>query len=185
LDRQLRVAVAGTRLVTTVPRRARQPHRQAFGGTGGGGAGRVVSTEDAATALLETDRGAVGTLLVSQVSPGRKNRLWLEVDGQQAALAFDQERPEALWVGGRSGVRLVLRDPATLSVAARPYATLPAGHPQGYRDCFHAFVADAYAAIGGAEPDGLPRFGDGLRAAQITQAVLGSAASMRWEEVPS
>jgi predicted dehydrogenase len=180
-----RITRLSARVVTTVPKRARQPHRQAFAGAGGGGAERVVSTEDAATVLLETDRGAIGTLVVSQVSPGRKNRLWLELDGEQEALVFDQERPEVLWVGSRSGPRLVLRDPASLSSAARPYATLPGGHPQGYHDCFDAFVADTYAAIRGQDPDGLPRFGDGLRAVRITQAVLESAATQRWTEVPA
>src|SRR3954451_4553670 len=43
--------------------------------------GRPVTTEDAAVVLLETDRGAFGNLTVSQVSQGRKNRLWFSVDG--------------------------------------------------------------------------------------------------------
>jgi predicted dehydrogenase len=60
----------------------------------------------------------------------------------------------------------------------------PAGHPQGYQDCFNAFVADAYAAIAGDQPDGLPTFADGLRAAMLTQAVVDSATSQTWVEVP-
>jgi predicted dehydrogenase len=180
-----RIARLCARVVTTVPKRAHQPDRQAFAGAGGAAAERAVHTEDAATVLFETDRRAIGSLVVSQISPGRKNRLWLELDGEHEALAFDQERPEALWVGSRSGPSLALRDPATLSTPARPYATLPAGHPQGYHDCFDAFVADTYAAIRGEDPDGLPRFGDGVRAARITEAVLRSAASQRWEEVPA
>ncbi|HZJ63620.1 MAG TPA: hypothetical protein VFD36_08925, partial [Kofleriaceae bacterium] len=77
------------------------------------------------------------------------------------------------------------RDPARLSEPAARYATLPAGHAQGYGDAFDAFVADTYAAIrGGALPDGLPTFRDGLRAARITEAVLASARSRAWEEVP-
>ena len=39
-------------------------------------------TEDAATMLFETDHGAMGAVVVSQVSPGRKNRLWIELDGR-------------------------------------------------------------------------------------------------------
>jgi predicted dehydrogenase len=61
---------------------------------------------------------------------------------------------------------------------------LPAGHPQGYQDCFNAFVADAYAAIAGDQPDGLPTFADGLRAAMLTRAVVDSATSQTWVEVP-
>ena len=63
----------------------------------------------------------------------------------------------------------------TLSAPARRYVSLPAGHPQGYQDCFNAFVADCYASIGGLEPDGLPTFADGLRAAVITAAVITAA----------
>src|SRR3712207_8047130 len=53
--------------------------------------------------------------------------------------------------------------------AAR-YSVVPAGHPQGYQDCFDAFVADTYAALTAEAPDGLPTFADGLRATRITQA---------------
>jgi predicted dehydrogenase len=143
------------------------------------------ATEDAATALFETDQGAHGSIMISQVTPGRKNRLWFSFDGVDASFAFDQERPDTLWVGGRSTNQEVLRDPATLSPAARAYSVLPAGHPQGYQDCFNAFVADAYAVIDGQVRDGLPTFADGLRAAAITAAVIESAATEQWVDVPS
>jgi predicted dehydrogenase len=145
----------------------------------------LVTGEDAVTMMFETDRGAAGTLVVSQVSPGRKNRLWFEIDAAAASIAFDQEAPEQLWVGARDRQEIVLRDPARLSAAAARYATLPAGHAQGYGDAFNLFVADTYAAIRtGAAPDGLPTFHDGLRAARITEAVLASARARAWEEVP-
>jgi predicted dehydrogenase len=61
---------------------------------------------------------------------------------------------------------------------------LPAGHPQGYGDCFDAFVAETYDAIeAGTAPDGLPVFADGLRAARLTDAVLTSAREERWVEL--
>jgi predicted dehydrogenase len=145
----------------------------------------AVETEDGATVLFETDRGACGSVVVSQVSPGRKNRLWFSFDGTTASYAFDQELPDALWVGGRGENRLVPRGPDTLSPPAAPYARLPAGHPQGYQDCFNAFVADAYAAVKGEQPDGLPTFRDGLRAALLTAAVVESAASQTWVKVPA
>ena len=44
-------------------------------------------------------------MLVSQISAGRKNRLWLEVDGANEALAFNQEEPETLWLGTRRARR--------------------------------------------------------------------------------
>jgi predicted dehydrogenase len=133
---------------------------------------------------FETDGGAMGSLVVSQVSAGRKNALRLEVDAADGALAFDQEDPETLWWGRRAAATLLRRDPATLSPPAARIATLPPGHPQGYADCFDLFVADVYAAIrDGADPDGLPRFADGVRAARLTDAVMASAAQHGWVDV--
>ncbi len=143
------------------------------------------STEDGAVVMFETDRGAVGSVVVSQVSPGRKNRLWFSFDGPDASYSFDQEQPEALWVGARDGNRVVLRDPATMSAEAAAYSRLPAGHPQGYQDSFNAFISDVYDATRGQGPDGLPTFTDGLRAAVITATVLESAATGQWIEVPA
>jgi predicted dehydrogenase len=143
----------------------------------------AVATEDGACVLFRTDRGATGSVLVSQVSPGRKNALTFSFDGTEASYAFDQECPETLWVGGVAETRLVQRDPGHLSAAAAPYAVLPAGHPQGYQDCFNAFLGDVMTAVRGGEVDGLPTFQDGLRAARVTAAVVESAASDRWVDV--
>ena len=66
-----------------------------------------------AAVLFELDGGALGTMLVSQMAPGRKNALVLEVHGQSESLRFAQERPEELWVGRRSGSSVLLRDPET------------------------------------------------------------------------
>ena len=149
------------------------------------GGRRAVSTEDIAIVLFRTAGGVAGSVVVSQVSPGRKNQLGIEITGSTATLAFDQERPEQLWVGRRATSEIVVRDPAHLDPAAAPYAVLPPGHPQGYQDCFDAFVAETYAAIAGEPPaEGLPTVADGLRAARITEAVLESAAARAWVEVP-
>lgn len=144
----------------------------------------AVGTEDAATVLFETDQGACGAVVISQVSPGRKNRLWFSFDGAEASFSFDQENPDSLWIGGRAYNQLLMRGAEGTSEAAARYSILPAGHPQGYQDCFNAFVADTYAAVTGAQPDGLPTFADGLRAAILTQAVVDSAGNRAWVEVP-
>ena len=157
----------------------------AFQQRGSGDGVTAVGTEDGATVLFETDGGAAGSVVVSQVSLGRKNRLWFSWDGATASYVFDQELPDSLWLGGRMESRVVPRGPDTLSPSAQDYAVLPAGHPQGYQDCFNAFVADSYAAIGGARPDGLPTFADGLRAAVITAAVMEAADTESWVEVPA
>jgi predicted dehydrogenase len=65
---------------------------------------------------------------------------------------------------------------------------LPAGHAQGYAQCFENYVADSYAAVDaraghGHLPDGLPTFVDGARAAEICDAMLRSASSGEWVNV--
>ncbi|MGH1547645.1 Gfo/Idh/MocA family protein [Leifsonia poae] len=142
-----------------------------------------ITTEDAVAVVVETHSGALGTLLVSQVAPGRKNRLWLEIAGSEESVAFDQEQPETLWVGRRKGSLIIPRDADQLSDDAARLSFVPAGHPQGYQDAFNAFVADSYAAVAGESPEGLPRFTDGLRAVRITDAVIDSAESGTWIEM--
>ena len=179
-----RITRLSARLLTTVPERVGDPSRRAFGSGDKSGDARPVTTEDAALVQFETDSGALGSVVISQVSAGRKNRLWLELDGSNGAVAFDQEHPEELWHGTREALELLRRDPTELSAPAARYATLPAGHPQGYADCFDAFVADVYEAIrGGGLPEGTPTFADGLRAALITDAVLASARDGQWVDV--
>jgi predicted dehydrogenase len=133
--------------------------------------------------LFETDLGAVGSLVLSQVSHGRKNQLRFSLDGEAASLAFDQELPDSLWVGGREANQTLRRGSTASDRSVERYNVLPAGHPQGYRDSFTAFVSDVYAAIEGAPADGLPTFEDGLRAAILTEAVLTSAKQHSWVEV--
>jgi predicted dehydrogenase len=180
-----RIAAVCAQAATVVPERDSRASARAFdSATDGNGDGRrTVTTEDLATVMFRTASGVLGTLLVSQVSPGRKNHLHLEVAGELASVRFEQERPETLWVGRRERTEELWRDATHLSPAAARHTVVPVGHPQGYLDCFDAFVADTYAAITGGDPDGLPRFADGLRAARVTEAVLASAAAGEWVDV--
>jgi len=163
-----RIVRLSARLLTAVPERRGHP----------------VTTEDAAVIQFETDHGAIGSVVLSQITPGRKNRLWIELDGAEETLAFDQEHPDELWCGTREAVTILARDPTTLSPPAARFAFLPGGHPQGYADCFDAFVADAYESVhNGSAVAGMPTFTDGLRAALITDAVLASSREERWVDV--
>jgi predicted dehydrogenase len=140
-------------------------------------------TEDTALVQFETERGVVGSVVVSQVAPGRKNALVLEISGGNASARFDQERPDQLWVGRREAATVLWPDPAFVSDSVARHVLVPPGHPQGYLDCVDRFVSDTYAAIDGQAPDGLPTFIDGLRSASIVDAALRSAASNTWTEV--
>jgi predicted dehydrogenase len=144
---------------------------------------KAITTEDLVTMMFETENGSVGTLNVSQVSAGHKNRLAIEIDAEHESLAFDQETPDVLRVGTTAGFLATPRSESISPEAAR-YSLVPAGHPQGYQDAFNAFIADTYSAVrDGIAPDGLPTFADGYRAALITEAVLRSNDSGEWVDV--
>lgn len=145
---------------------------------------RTTGGGTATTVLFETDAGAGGSVVVSQTAMGRRNALRFSLDGERAAYGFDQERPENLLVGRPDGNLTLHRGSPAASPATARYSVLPPGHPQGYQQCFNAFVADTYAAIAGDPPDGLPTFSDGLRAAALTDAVRASSGSSTWVEVP-
>ncbi|UJP10513.1 Gfo/Idh/MocA family oxidoreductase [Microbacterium sp. KUDC0406] len=145
--------------------------------------GHKVSNEDAVSLLVELESGAIGTVLISQMAAGRKNALTLELHGALSSMRFDQQRPEELWIGRRGESSHLFRDPDNAHPGVSRFSRLPVGHAQGYQDAFNSFVADAYAAIRGEDPDGLPTFDDGLRAARLTDAVLRAARDERWIDV--
>jgi predicted dehydrogenase len=143
----------------------------------------VVDTEDAACMAFRASDGVVGSLTVSQVSPGRKNRLWIEVDGAQSSLVFDQENAEWLWIGSRRENQLVARDAAS-AWGHFPYSSsLPAGHARGLIECFAELFSNVYGAVRDEPRGEFPTFEDGLRSSLLTQAVLASAGEQRWVQV--
>ncbi|MGC0239391.1 Gfo/Idh/MocA family protein [Arthrobacter sp. SD76] len=179
-----RIAEVFAATTITVPKRPTTAS-SSFGGASGAGPMQTVTTEDAATVLFRTESGVLGNLVVSQVSAGRKNRLWFEFDGAHRSAVFDQENPETLWLGEENAAIVLQRDPSQGSPEQRRLSRLPAGHAQGYAQCFEAFVEDTYAAVRGDERPGLPTFADGLRSAIIVDAVVASARSGNWQQVAS
>ena len=160
-------------MTTTVTERPRPGHQGTI----------AVDTEDAASVLFRTENGVLGSTTVSQVSAGRKNRLWFEFDGSLRSAVFDQENPETAWLGAESSDEIIRRTPAHGSADQRRLSVLPPGHPQGYAQCFDAFVDDTYATVRGEEREGLPTFRDGARSAQIVDAVIASSRSGARERV--
>ena len=138
-----------------------------------------------AAALFKTGNGTLASLTVSQVSAGRRNRLWFEIDGAQASVAFDQEDSERLWIGlPDQREEIFVRGPGAGSAEQRRLSVLPPGHAQGYGNCFDAFVADTYRAVVAERPEGLPTFEDGLRSAMIVDRVIASARTRAWTSIP-
>ena len=147
-----------------------------------------INTEDYASVLFELSSGAHGVVTVSQVSAGRKNRLYFELDGSNCALAWDQERPNEMWIGYRDRPNEVLiKDPALLHADAKEYAHYPGGHPEAYPDGPKNLFRNVYRAIenGGkmpAEPD-WSTFVDGHKEVAICDAVLASNEARGWVDV--
>ena len=157
---------------------------QSFTTPAAGGAMQAVSSEDVAAAMFKTASGTLASMTVSQVSAGRKNRLWFEIDGARASVAFDQEDCERLWIGlPDQREEIFVRGPGAGSAEQRRLSVFPAGHAQGHGNCFEAFVADTYRAIAAERPEGLPTFDDGLRSALIVDRVIASAKSRAWTPI--
>ena len=147
----------------------------------------TVDTEDFGAVLFRMGQRARGSVVASQVSAGRKNRLSIEIYGTRSSVAWDQEHPDELWVGHRdTGNQLYLKDPSLLTPAARSYADLPGGHSEGYDDTFKQIFRRFYDSIGapGNAPE-YPRFVDGLRQLTILNAALQSHRTRGWVDVPA
>jgi predicted dehydrogenase len=147
----------------------------------------AIATEDLAHVVLRFNGGARGAVVVSQVSAGRKNRLAFELDGAEAALAWNSERPEELWLGSRDRPNeVLLRDPSLLQPAARKATTLPGGHAEGFAEAFRELYRRVYGAVEdgapAAEPD-CPTFADGHWENMLGEAIALSSRERRWIDV--
>jgi predicted dehydrogenase len=146
-----------------------------------------VTTEDFGAVVFRMGPRARGAMTASQVSAGRKNRLAIEIYGTKAGVAWDQERPDELWIGHRdSPNQVILKDPSLLAPAARPFADLPGGHSEGYDDTFKQIFRRFYASI--RDPHAsrdYPQFFDGLRQLFLLQAAIESHRTRAWQDVPT
>ncbi|MDX6514188.1 MAG: hypothetical protein QOE36_3692 [Gaiellaceae bacterium] len=175
-------------LATTLPVRQRPtgPVETFVGGAGETEDVEII-TEDLAHILVRFGGGARGSVVVSQVSAGRKNSLRFEVDGSEGAAAWDSERPEELWLGHRGRANeILLRDPSLFEPSAQQRTVLPAGHSEGFsetlRELYRA-VYGAVAASGPPEAPDYPTFHDGHWENLLGEAVARSAREGAWTEV--
>lgn len=161
-------------LVTTVPERV-DPSGERV----------AVVTDDAAQLLLKWEDGVRGVLSVSQVSPGRKNQLAVQIDCRDEGLAWESEDPDRLWIGLRDQPNQILhRDPATLTSSVPTF--YPGGHVEGYAETFRGLLEQVYADVlaGGPQPGSTyASLADGARSVAITEAVLQSSREGRWIKI--
>lgn len=146
-----------------------------------------ITTEDYGNILFRFKGGARGSLLVSQVTAGRKNCLRYEIAGSKCALAWESEMPNDLWIGRRDkpNERLI-RDPALLADTPRGFANFPGGHNEGFPDTFKQCFKAFYLAVSGqAEPGKplYPTFADGHNEILLCDAILKSHREEKWVAV--
>ena len=146
-----------------------------------------ITTDDAGTVLLRFKGGQRGVLWVSQITAGRKNCLQYEISGANAALSWNSESPNRLWIGHRNKPNEVLtKDPSLMSDLSWPFANYPGGHNEGFPDTFKQCFRAFYTAIdqGISAEDGLyPTFAEGHREIELCDAILQSHREQRWVEV--
>ncbi len=146
-----------------------------------------IETDDYASVLFHLEGDLSGVMTVSQVSAGRRARLWFEIDGTEGSLAWNSEEPGTLWIGRRNRANEELpKDPALLSPQARRYAAYPGGHAEGYPDTFVQLFRDFYEYIAAGDlkaPRTFPTFETGNEEMVLCEAIEQSSRTRAWVAV--
>ncbi|HLJ97195.1 MAG TPA: Gfo/Idh/MocA family oxidoreductase [Gemmataceae bacterium] len=148
--------------------------------------------DDYGVAAVRYQNGGLGTVTASQISHGRENDLWIEVDGTKGALEWHQEEPNKMLfrVNGQPH-RLYTRDPNApfMTETGKASCRLPSGHPEAFFEAFANIYTAAYADMvtraGGHKIDGskslYPNVADGVDGMNfITQCVASSKQDGHW-----
>jgi predicted dehydrogenase len=142
----------------------------------------AIKTEDFGAMIFAMGEKTKGSLTVSQVSVGRKNRLFIEIFGTRASVAWNSESPDELWIGHRNSPnQIVVKDPSLLTNGAASWADLPGGHSEGYDDTFKQIFRRFYKRVADKNaPVEYPTFEDGIRQMTVLDAVLESSRKRAW-----
>jgi predicted dehydrogenase len=175
-------------LATVVPERRRPRGKvETFQKSEGAFDEIKITTDDYGSVLVHFEGSLCGVMTVSQVSAGRKARLWFEVDGSEGSLAWNSESPNTLWIGRRNDPNQEMaKDPSLMSPAARGYAAYPGGHPEGYPDTFAQLFKDFYAYVTAGDlnaPRAFPTFEIGHEEMILCDAIAASHRERRWVSV--
>ncbi len=103
--------------------------------------------DDYGTAVIRYENGALGTVTVSQISHGRENDIFIEVDGTTGALEWHQEEPNKLIVRrNNEPLHVYTRNPnaAYMTATGAAACRLPGGHPEAFFEAFANVYRFAY-----------------------------------------
>jgi predicted dehydrogenase len=106
--------------------------------------------DDYGTAIIRYENGGLGTVTASQISHGRENDLFIEIDGTKGALQWRQEEPNVMIVRANGQPhRLYTRDPNApfMNASGRAACRLPSGHPEAFFEAFANIYQAAYDAM--------------------------------------
>jgi predicted dehydrogenase len=101
--------------------------------------------DDYGVAAIRFTNGALGTVTASQISHGRENDLFIEIDGTKGALEWHQEEPNKMIVrrNGQPHQVYTRAGGPYLGKLAAASTRIPSGHPEGYLEAF----ANVYTAV--------------------------------------
>lgn len=106
--------------------------------------------DDYGHAVIRFQNGALGTVTASQISHGRENDLFIEIDGTKGALAWRQEEPNQMIIR-RNGQphSIYTRDPNApfMNEMGAGACRLPAGHPEAFFEAFGNVYRSAFDAM--------------------------------------
>ena len=107
------------------------------------------SLDDYGHAVIRLENGALGTVTASQISHGRENDLFIEVDGTKGAISWRQENPNELIVrrNGQPHQIYTRAGGPYLSPLAAASSRLPSGHPEAFFEAFANVYRFAYDSM--------------------------------------
>ncbi len=146
-----------------------------------------INTEDHATVMLRFDNGNKGSVTVSQVNAGRKNRLNIEIAGSKSNFEWCSEKPNELWIGKREKANQhLMKDPSLFHKEAAGLISFPGGHNEGFPDTSKQMFKEVYAAVRERkQPDkpSFPTFEDGYRELLICERIIESHRKQAWVKI--
>ena len=106
--------------------------------------------DDYGHAVIRFENGGLGTVTASQISHGRENDLFIEIDGTKGALSWRQEEPNQMIVRRNGQPHAVYtRDPnaSFMNESGKAACRLPSGHPEAFFEAFGNVYRAAYDAM--------------------------------------
>lgn len=137
-------------------------------GSPGEGTPVTVSSEDAALITFRLERGAIGSVVLSEVSHGYSNYLAYEITGDRMTAGWNSQENNSVYFSIGNGQKTVESD----------------GFGNGFNDSFRRLIQSFYENEPGAALPACPTFREGAQIVRICSAVYTSATEEgRWVHV--